>query len=93
MCEKYNLEKGQLPLEDFRIKLRIEDFFKIGKRLTLKDLLKYLKDKGDISSFGEAIVIKDFDGKITLENANFYEEFKIETCLLTGWKYFIVNYQ
>ena len=29
MCEKHNLEKGQLPLEDFRIKLRIEDFFKI----------------------------------------------------------------
>ena len=27
MCEKHNLDKGQLPLEDFRIRLRIEDFF------------------------------------------------------------------
>ena len=88
MCEKHNLEKGQLPLEDFRIKLRIEDFFKIGKRLTLKDLLKYLKEKGDINSFGESVAINEADGKIILENANFHEEFKIETCPLTGWKYF-----
>lgn len=88
MCEKHNLEKGQLPLEDFRIKLRIEDFFKNGKRLTLKDLLKYLKNQKDISSFGEAIAIKGNDEKIIIENANFSEEFKIETCPLTGWKYF-----
>lgn len=88
MCEKHNLEKGQLPLEDFRIKLRIEDFFKIGKRLTLKDLLNYLKEKGDIDTFGESIAIKESDGKITLENASFKEEFKIETCPLTNWKYF-----
>lgn len=88
MCEKHNLEKGQLPLEDFRIRLRIEDFFKNGKRLTLKDLLKYLKNQNDISSFGEAIAIKENDEKIIIENANFSEEFKIETCPLTGWKYF-----
>lgn len=88
MCEKHNLEKGQLPLEDFRIKLRIEDFFKMGKRLTLKDLLKYLKEKGDVDSFGERVSIKEIDGKIFLENASFKEEFKIEVCPLTGWKYF-----
>ena len=88
MCEKHNLEKGQLPLEDFRIKLRIEDFFKMGKRLTLKDLLKYLKEKGDVDSFGERVSIKEIDGKIFLEKASFKEEFKIEVCPLTGWKYF-----
>lgn len=88
MCEKHNLQKGQLPLEDFRIKLRIEDFFNQGQRLTLKDLLKYLKEKKDIESFGEAVSIKEFEGKIILENASFKEEFKVETCPLTGWKYF-----
>lgn len=88
MCEKHNLEKGQLPLEDFRIKLRIEDFFKLGKRLTLKDLLKYLIGKGDITSFGEKISVQENGNKVILENANFSESFKIETCPLTGWKYF-----
>ena len=88
MCEKHNLEKGQLPLEDFRIKLRIEDFFNTGKRLTLKDLLKYLKEKGDIQTFGDRVVVKEIDSKVILENSDFNKEFNIEICPLTGWKYF-----
>ena len=50
--------------------------------------MKYLKNQNDISSFGEAIAIKRNDEKIIIENANFSEEFKIETCPLTVWKYF-----
>jgi 5-methylcytosine-specific restriction endonuclease McrA len=35
MCEHHNKAKGMLPLEDFRIKLQIEEFFQVGERLTL----------------------------------------------------------
>jgi len=30
MCETHNKQKGTLPLEDFRTKLRLEDFFRQG---------------------------------------------------------------
>jgi len=30
MCQKHNLQKGRLPLDDFRIKLRLDTFFKQG---------------------------------------------------------------
>jgi 5-methylcytosine-specific restriction endonuclease McrA len=36
MCEHHNKAKGTLPLEDYRIKLRLEKFFAIGSRLTLR---------------------------------------------------------
>jgi hypothetical protein len=39
MCEHHNKAKGMLPLEDFRIKLQIEEFFQVGERLTLKTCL------------------------------------------------------
>lgn len=48
MCPQHNREKGALPLQDFRTKLRLEDFFATGDKLTLKHLLAYLKEKGDI---------------------------------------------
>ncbi len=35
MCQTHNLQKGRLPLEDFRIKLRLDEFFKQGQALTL----------------------------------------------------------
>src|SRR6516164_7080132 len=54
MCAKHNKEKGTLPLEDFRTKLRLNEFFAIGDKLTLKHLLEHLKQKGDIDGFGEA---------------------------------------
>src|SRR6266508_2922830 len=47
MCEMHNKAKGRLPLDDFRVKLRLEDFFSRGDSLTLKHLLDYLKNKGD----------------------------------------------
>ncbi len=40
MCECHNKAKGMLPLEDFRIKLKLKLFFQEGNRLTLKHLLK-----------------------------------------------------
>src|SRR5260370_39132968 len=46
MCSQHNKEKGQLPLEDFRTKLRLRDFFSTADKLTLKDLLDYMKTNG-----------------------------------------------
>jgi len=66
MCKQHNLDKGQLPLEDFRTKLRIQKFFELGNRLTLKDLLKYLKDKKEIDTFGEKVALTEKDKTIKL---------------------------
>ena len=33
MCAQHNREKGTLPLEDFRVKLRLKEFFGRGDRL------------------------------------------------------------
>ena len=89
MCKHHNLAKGQLPLEDFRIKLRIEDFFNEGNRLTLKDLLKYLKTNKDIETYGESVTFTNLpDNRINLENHLFSQTFELQTCPLTKWNYF-----
>ena len=88
MCKDHNLAKGALPLEDFRTKLRIAEFFEIGNRLTLKDLLKYLKEKREIASYGEKLAVEILDDKIQLENHDFSQTFILQECPLTKWKYF-----
>jgi hypothetical protein len=89
MCKTHNLAKGQLPLEDFRTKLRIQKFFNIGNRLTLKDLLKYLKNEAEIKTYGEKVSFTIREGKeIKLENHSFTEKFEVQECPLTKWKYF-----
>ena len=45
MCEFHNKAKGMLPLEDFRIRLQLLEFFGTGDRLTLKNLLQFMKDQ------------------------------------------------
>lgn len=37
MCEVHNKAKGRLPLEHFRVRLRLLDFFSGGDALTLRD--------------------------------------------------------
>ena len=88
MCKEHNLAKGALPLEDFRTKLRIAKFFEIGNRLTLKNLLKYLKENDEIASYGEKLAIDILDDEIKLENHNFSQAFELQECPLTKWKYF-----
>lgn len=89
MCQKHNLEKGMLPLEDFRIKLRQDEFFQRGQTLTLKDELEYLKEKGNISSFGESVYYKTIEEReIELEYCNCKKSFQLYICPVTGWKYF-----
>lgn len=88
MCQQHNLQKGRLPLEDFRIKIRLEDFFNNGQALTLKHELEYFESKNIITSFGETVYHKISDDSIELEFSNKKENFRLYTCPTTKWKYF-----
>jgi len=88
MCEFHNKAKGTLSLGDFRIKLRLEDFFKQGDRLTLRHLLEYLKKNKDITSYGDAITITENDSRISLQSHSHSSTHDLWTCERTGWKYF-----
>ena len=91
MCQTHNLQKGRLPLEDFRIKLRLDDFFSQGQALTLKHELQFFKEKGIITSFGENVYASLTESEIELEFVNNKERFKLYTCPTTKWKYFYAN--
>ena len=88
MCAQHNLDKGTLPLFDFRAKLRLEEFFSRGDRLTLGDLLNYLLDRGDISNYGLPINVRNSGDILKVESATFSSEFQLSRCPITGWAYF-----
>lgn len=89
MCENHNKMKGRLPLEDFRVKLRLDSFFEQGDSLTLKHLLAYLKEQGDISDYGQNILIKDSASEILIETSNGKKRnYTLYKCPTTGWQYF-----
>lgn len=89
MCAQHNKEKGALPLQDFRTKLRLEEFFASGDKLTLKHLLEYMKAKSDIEEFGSSVVVKDNNGAVTVESASSKPaNYAAYTCPATGWRYF-----
>jgi|GEM_PF-592877 len=88
MCEHHNKAKGMLPLDDFRIRLQIEEFFQVGERLTLKNLLTYLKDRRLISGYGESIIQTTDDGSVQIENHSYKATFQLQKCPLTDWGYF-----
>lgn len=89
MCETHNKQKGALTLYDFRKKIAIDEFFKEGDALTLKNELEFFKKKKDIERFGEPInIISTKDGIINLEILNEKKEFSLHECPTTGWKYF-----
>ncbi len=89
MCGKHNKQKGQLSLYDFKIKLKIDEFFDNGENLTLKDELDYLKSKKDLSVYGETIsIIEQTENSIKVEILNKNENFTLYTCPTTDWSYF-----
>jgi hypothetical protein len=88
MCEEHNKMKGTLPLEDFRISLRLKEFFKTGDGLTLQNLLEFLRKSGDIPAFGRSITVTP-DGKtVELQNATEALKSTLHKCPTTGWHYF-----
>ena len=83
-----NTKKGQLPLEDFRVKLRLDEFFSTGDRLTLRHLLSFLVTKGSISAFGKSITTTQDDEMISDEFASGVSTNNLYECPTTGWSYF-----
>jgi len=86
MCETHNKEKGPLSLEDFRVKLRLREFFAKGDALTLNDLLEYLKERGEVDAFGANVVVHADDKKVTLESASGTLHSELYKCPTTGWQ-------
>ncbi|MEX0682904.1 MAG: hypothetical protein WD904_10635 [Dehalococcoidia bacterium] len=88
MCEVHNKAKGTLPLEDFRVKLRLEKFFDRGDSQTLGDLLRFLRDEGDIPRFGEKVTVSEDSGLVRLESGTQSSNQTSYRCPTTGWEYF-----
>lgn len=88
MCREHNLKKGRLPLEDFRTKLKLEEFFGKGQALTLKDELKYFKESKMISNFGQSCFSETTGNQIELEIDDKTTVHQVFTCPTTDWKYF-----
>lgn len=90
MCETHNKAKGTLPLEDFRVRLRLQEFFSHGDAVTLKHLLAYMKKSGDITGYGQTVVVNEDEGNHTvkLDAGTATYSYDLYTCPTTGWKYF-----
>ncbi len=88
MCRKHNLQKGRLPLEDFRIKLKMDEFFERGSALTLKDELQFFKEKNELKSFGESVFYETTDNQIKIEIDDKKNSFQLYKCPITNWNYF-----
>jgi hypothetical protein len=88
MCEEHNKKKGTLPLEDFRISLKLKEFFNEGDALTLKNLLAYLQKGGDLKNYGQAVSVSTANGQIKIQSANETQSYVLHKCPTTGWRYF-----
>lgn len=88
MCKTHNLQKGRLPLEDFRVKLRMNEFFEKGNTLTLKDELMFFKEKGDIKDFGNPVFFEKTESNIKVEINSKSYNFQLHQCPTTNWEYF-----
>ena len=88
MCRQHNRAKGTLSLYDFRARLRLNDFFNLGDRLTLHDLLSYMKEKEDIPNYGQSVSIEENLNEVKLESWIKTERYETHICPVTGWKYF-----
>lgn len=88
MCATHNREKGQLSLFDFRTKLRQEDFFGDGDRLTLKDLLQYLHSKKEIDAFGDPVAVSVDQATVVVTSPHVTVSAPLSVCPTTGWRYF-----
>lgn len=88
MCEVHNKAKGALPLEDFRVRLRLRTFFADGEAVTLKHLLVHLKSNGDIANYGEPVIVNADGHAVKIESGTARYEHTLYSCPTTGWKYF-----
>ncbi len=88
MCETHNKMKGALPLDDFRVSLRLKEFFSQGDALTVRHLLDFLCKQGDVGGFGKPVVVYEQNGSVTLDTDQGKLTSTLHKCPTTGWKYF-----
>jgi hypothetical protein len=88
MCEPHNKAKGTLPLEDFRVRLKMRDFFQESRDVTLHDLLKYFKSKEHSFTFGNPSTANVSGDGVTLSGSGSDIQYELYTCPTTGWRYF-----
>jgi hypothetical protein len=88
MSLETNRAKGALSLADYRVKRRLDEFFKLGDRLTLGHLLDYMKSKGDIAQYGQVVEAVESDGAVNLRSILGDVSHRLYKCPATGWKYF-----
>jgi hypothetical protein len=88
MCEPHNKAKGTLPLEDFRVRLKMRDFFQESRDVTLHDLLKYFKEKETGFTFGNPSTANVLGDGVTLSGSGSDAQYELYTCPTTGWRYF-----
>lgn len=89
MCETHNKQKGVLVLNDFRVKLRLAEFFESGDALTLQHLLSYLTKSKDLAGFGQKSVTTVQGDQIEVD-AQLGKKYHapLYVCPTTKWKYF-----
>lgn len=88
MSAETNRAKGTLPLADYRVKRRLDEFFRRGDRLTLAHLLAFLKESGDVKCYGQVIEADESDGWVELRSASGSHKHRLYKCPATEWKYF-----
>lgn len=88
MCETHNKMKGALPLDDFRVSLRLKKFFSQGDALTVRHMLDFLQKQGDLAGFGKPVVVHEQNGSVVIETDQGKLTFALHKCPTTGWKYF-----
>lgn len=88
MCGQHNREKGALPLDDFRVKLRLQEFFSEGDRLTLRHMLAYLRTHSEVERFADAVSVTAGPDTVTVASASKTISHTLHSCPTTGWKYF-----
>jgi hypothetical protein len=90
MCEEHNKMKGTLPLEDFRMSLRLKEFFKVGDALTLQNLLEFLMKRGDIPAFGRSVTVTVASdaSAVEIQSATKTVNCALHMCPTTNWHYF-----
>ncbi len=88
MCSQHNRDKGTLPLFDFRTKLKLDEFFSKGDRLTLGHLLVYLRSKDIISDYGLSISAIKNGNMVQVMSSTISQCFQVNQCPITRWYYF-----
>jgi len=89
MCAQHNMEKGQLSLGDFRIKLQLDEFFSKYNKPTLRHLLSDMQGRGEVKAYARPVNVTVEADSVTVEmddsNSLVHNSY---SCPTTGWKYF-----